>query len=480
MLFRKIFTNSLMLIGTRLFFRLLNALTGIIIARYLDDNQFGAYSIAIALVDALLLCNDLGMTTLLLREGSRDKNKMQLYFGNALLVESIVSIIYLVIAVTISQFVYSSTVAYLVLILGVATALYEFRKPMRSIFRIMMDMKTVIWFDIAYAILCFGGVLIVSKTISPAQGLIWVAVIQLIVSFGVIAAFTIYDIKILKPKFSLRVIPAMIKESWAFSIYASFYTLYLQVDQLIVGFLRGEKEVAYYSAAVKLVIFLLIIPQMIYQMVLPVMFRLSKEDMPKYKRMNMTLYRYFTALGTPMAVGIFLLAEPITRILYNGRYLESVPALQLFAAFILMRFVGNASGQSLTALDKQKTKVIIEVISVAINVILDFILVYYYGFLGAVIATIFVEAFIRLIFLYMDNHYLQYKFWDRLKNNYHVYIASLLMGIFIYFTKGYFNVIFLTLCGITIYGICLWLLRFFKDYDKQLFKQLIPARLQKK
>lgn len=468
-----------MLIGTRLFFRFLNAATAIIIARYLDDNQFGQYSLALALVDALLLCNDLGMTTLLLREGSRDKTKLQLYFGNAILVEAFASVIYLAIAVFISQFLYSETVAYLVIILGMATAFYEFRKPMRSIFRIMMNMKTVIWFDIVYVILCFGGVLTVSKFITPAQGLFWVSIIQLIVSFGVIAAFGIYDYKYLKPKFSLKAIPQMLKQSWVFAIYASFYTLYLQIDQLIIGAMRNEAEVAYYSAASKLVIFVLIIPQMIYQMILPVMFRLSKEDLPKYKRVNMTLYRYFSAIGYPLAVGTFLLADHIIQILYNGKYGEAIPALQLFAFFILMRFTGNASGQSLTALDKQKIKVKIEVISVAINAILDVILIYYYGFIGAIIATIFVEAGIRLIFLRMDNYYLHFTYRDRIKNSYPIIIASLLMGLFIFFTKNYINVIVLTILSCILYTFFLWLCRFFKDYDKQLFKQLIPKKFKK-
>lgn len=480
MLFKKIFTNSLMLIGSRLFFRLLNAFTSIIIARYLDDNQFGQYSLAVAIVDTILLCNDLGMTTLLLREGSRDKAKLQLYFGNALLVETIISVIFLAIAIIVSQFVYSSTIAYLVLILGLATVFYEFRKPMRSIFRIMMNMKTVIWFDIAYAVLCFIGVLAVSKIIAPATGMLWICFIQLIFSFVVIIAFAAYDFKYLKPKFSLQAIPGMLKESWTFAIYASFYTLYMQIDQLIIGLLRNETEVAYYSAASKLVLFVLIVPQMIYQMVLPLMFKLTKEDKQKYKRLNVTLYRYFSAIGYPLAIGTFLLAEPIIRILYNGKYLQSIFALQLFAFFILMRFTGNVSGQSLTALDKQKTKMTIEVISVVINGILDLILVYFYGFIGAIIVTIFVEASVRVVFLIMDNHYLHITAWSRFKNSLPIIAASLTMGLFIIFTKKYVNVIVLTLFSSLIYLFFLWIFRFFKQYDKQLFKQLIPEKFIKK
>ena len=468
-----------MLIGARLVFRVVSAITAIIIARYLDENQFGAYSLALSMVDAILLCNDLGMTTLLLREGSRDKTKLQIYFGNALLVEAIASVIFLTIAITVSGLLYSQTVAYLVLLLGAATVFYEFRKPMRSIFRIMMNMKTVIWFDIAYAVLCFGGVLAISKLITPGQGLFWVAIIQVIVSFAVIAAFAIYDFKYLKPKFSLRLIPPMLKESWIFALYTSFYTLYLQISQLIIGILRDEKEVAYYSAASKMVIFVLIIPQMVYQMVLPVMFRLSKTDLPKYKRVNITLHRYFAALGYPMAVGTLLLASPIMDLLYKGKYQEGVPALQWFSFFILMRFTGNASGQSLTALDKQKTKVIIESISVVLNIILVALAVPKYGFIGAVVATVIVEAIMRLIFLRMDNYYLQISGFTRLKNILPVILASLTMGVFIYFTRDFINVIVLTLLGFIIYVFLLWIFRFFKEYDKQLFKQLIPARFQK-
>lgn len=466
----------------RVLYRLFNALVAIIVARYLGVEKFGMYSTALALINTFLIANDIGSTTLLMREGARDHKKIGLYFGNSIIIQAVASIGFFILALLAGLLLhYNQTTLWLVVILGLATLIYEFRKSFRAVLSIMLKLKYIAIFEVLAGFLTFAGTYCTSHLVTDKNiGLLVVAFIPLVINFLFIITVFFYDLKFTKPEFSWPQVWPMVKEGYIFSIYSIFYTVYLQVSILILQNARGDTEAGLYSAAAKLIILVLMIPQMLFQVALPLMFRYVKEDPEKYKKLHLILFRYLNALGLPIAVGMYLLADPIIRLVYHkSEYLPAGLALQIMAFFLIARFLGNIAGQSLTANDQQKKKVAVELSSLVLLIILNIILINKYGFLGSALATAITEIIIRFCFMIMDFSKLKQSPRDYLKKIISPILASIVMGIFIYFTKDLFNVIFLTLCGILIYGISLWLFRFFQEYDKQLFKQLIPKRLQK-
>lgn len=479
MLFKKLFSNAFFLLIARVLFRAFNALVAIIIARYLGVEKFGIYSTALALVNTFLISNDIGSTTLLLREGSRDKQKINLFLGNSLIIQLCSSFVFFGLTLAVGWALsYDYLTMLLVIILGGATVIFEFRKSFRAVLRILLKLKFVAVIEVFTGGFIFLSVYLISKVLFDKDlGLILIAAVPLLFNFILILSLLIYNLKFVKPKYNLKKIWPMIKQGYIYSAYNIFYIVYFQVSILMVQAMNGNAEAGLYSAASKLIIVLLLVPQMIFQVVLPLMFKFSKTNLELYKRIHKIIFRYLNAFAIPTALGVWLLAEPFIDLVYNkNAFLPSAAALQIFAIFIFFRFLGNISGQSLTTQDKQKQKVIIQIISFIFLIILNYFFIKAYGFIGAAIATTITEGIIRISFMIMDFKYLKQSGLKYLKNLIVPFIAAGIMGGFIYFTEAYLNVIVLVIFGALIYGLFLWLLRFFKVYEIKLFKQLIPNK----
>jgi O-antigen/teichoic acid export membrane protein len=481
-MFKKLFSNTVFLTAAHCLNRIFNALIVVIVARYLGLETFGMYSTALALVNTFLIANDIGSTTLLLREGARDEKKIGLYLGNSNLIQFFASIGFFALALITAYFLkYNALTVWLVILLGIGTVIFEFRKSFRGVLRIFLKLKFFAYLEIINGLLTFTSIYAVSKLVADKNlGLTLIAGIPLILNFLLIAALFIYDRKFVKPEYDLKKIWPMIKEGYEYSIYNIVYTVYFQISTLMVQGMKGDSEAGLYSAAAKLIMLLLIIPQMIFQVALPLMFKYSKIDLAKYKRIHKFIFRYLNAFAFPIIVGCFLLADPIIRFVYHKEnFMPAAPALAIMSIFLVARFIGNVSGQSLTAMDKQKPKLIMELVSLVVLVGLNFWLINLYGFIGAAIATATTEIILRISFLFFDFSALKENFLKYLKSLVAPLLASLVMGIFLYFTKSSLNVIVLILLGAVLYGLFLWAFRFVSFSDKQLFKQLIPSRFQK-
>ncbi len=482
MLFKKIFANTAAVFAARILFRLANALVAILVARYLGVERFGAYATALALVNTFLIANDIGSTTLILKKGSREKEKIGHYFGNSIIIQLFASLGFFILALAVGWILdYDLKTQLLVILLGSGTIIFEFRKSFRAVLSILLKLKFVAFLEVIAGLLTLIGVYAISKIVWDKDlGLLLVAAIPLIVNVFFILSVFFYDLKFIKPQFSWLGIKAMLKEGYIYSLYNIFYTIYLQVGTLMVQAYQGNEEAGLYSAAAKLIILILILPQMIFQVALPLLFRYIKEDREKYKRVHLFIFRYLNALGIPLAVGMWLLADPIIELVYHkSGYQPAALALQIMAIFLLARFLGNISGQSLTAIDQQKKKVIVEISSVVLLIILNIFFIPQYGFTGAALATVLVEIAIRISFVLMDMHYLKNSFFTYIKTLIIPGLSALIMGLFIYFTKEQLNVILAVILGALVYASCLFIGRFIKPYDWNLFKQLIPSRLTK-
>ncbi|MFH1781405.1 MAG: polysaccharide biosynthesis C-terminal domain-containing protein, partial [Patescibacteria group bacterium] len=197
----------------------------------------------------------------------------------------------------------------------------------------------------------------------------------------------------------------------------------------------------------------------------------------KYKRIHKFIFKYLTAYGFPIAIGMWMLAQPIIELVYNKPgYEPASQALQIFGIFIFFRFLGNVSGQSLTAIDKQNQENIIAGSYFIILLIANFFMINAYGFMGAVYTTVVCEALLRLTYIIFDFKYLKLNIFSYFKKLAPIALACALMAVFIYFTKGSLNVIIVVVLSALFYGFLLWLFRFFDAYDKTLFSQLINKK----
>lgn len=480
MLFRKIFLSTAFLFVARLIFRALNAATVIFIARFLGADRYGYFEASLAVINILLVFNDLGMSTLLVREASRKKDLLPTYFGNTLLVESLLSVILYGVMILAAWLLYHNPViTSLVSILGAANLIFEHRKVFRGSLRVVFRMASLGWIEILNGAANFGIIILITQMVDANTGLFRIAQAQLIINLIVVSLFGLYALVVvgIKPKLNRSQIIPMIKQSYLFSITQLFTILYFSIDQIIISKLRPIEEVGWYSAPFKIIIFLILVPQMIFQVIQPIMFRLAKQDLDKYKRIHFTLLRYLAAFGLPIGAMCFVYAEPFVRLLFGNKFIMSAIPLRWFGAFIMVYFIASAAEYSLTSLDKQKTKVMIQVVAVVANAILDVVLIINYGFFGASIATFIVECFLATALLWADLRTLKEKASQVLNN---IWKPAAVTGLTVIVAVWLLNPrldpsLSIPISGV-IYILGLISLRFLRPYDLSLLKQLVPGK----
>jgi O-antigen/teichoic acid export membrane protein len=475
-LVKKVFKNVSYLLLARTAFRFLTAFAMLYAANYLGGARYGSLETAIAWANAFLALNDLGMSQLIVREAARDEKKMAVYFGNTLAVEVVLSIVLFGAVMGVGFLAnYDSLTLTLLALMSAAGLIFEFRKVMRSIFRVMMKLKFVAFLEVINGALYLLTALWIFVAVTDLDaGALGLAHARLWVNVLIVIALLAYTLKFVRPAFDAKQIWPMIKQSYVFTLYNMFFMLYFQIDQIILSLMGTSLDVGIYSAPAKVVSMLLFIPIMVFQVTMPIMYRLSEQDLPKYRRINRIIFRYLAAFGIPAGIGLSLVAEEVTTLLFTKpEYVASIPIMAVMGWFLAIRFSGLSQGNSLTTTDRQGLRAGIQVVSIVINIVLDIWLITRYGVIGAAYATLITESIITLSYLFFSARHLDESVPKNLLSLLPVGMATALMTAAVLLIKPHFHVIVSVLIGALVYLLSLWIFRFFQEQDRKIFKSIV-------
>ncbi|MDD3887337.1 MAG: flippase [Patescibacteria group bacterium] len=479
-MFKRLLFDTMFALTANTVFKVLNAVIVIVLANYLGPDKYGIYSTAIAFIGIFLVFSDMGLRMLLVQEGSKDIKKAPVYFGNALIFQSILTILVIpVLFITSKLFGYSQITVILILILGPALFLIEQSRVSWAVLRLKDINNSVSISEILQGLASLGAILFITQLSSnPSnQTLFYIAISQLAINFVYFIALLIYASRAsFKPEFAIKTLKSMLKKSYLFALSELFFTVYFQIDQIVISIMKNAEDVGFYSAPFKILVFFLFIPRILVRISRPFMYKLFYNGLDKYRRINIFFHRYYSAIGIPLGILTVLLAEPIILFLFKEQYSSSIPVLRIFGWFLMLYFISVASSQSLTTLLKQKTLTKIQAITVFLNLILDIVFVYYLGFIGAAYATLIVQFIATCLYLYFDAKYMEEKVINIIKPLFSIIAAGIAMSIFIYILRDKVEFILLGFLSCLIYLLFLYIFRFFNEYDFKLFNQIIKRK----
>jgi O-antigen/teichoic acid export membrane protein len=249
------------------------------------------------------------------------------------------------------------------------------------------------------------------------------------------------------------------KDSFPIAIIIAFTTFYLQINKILLLKWRGAEATGIYGAVDVIVMTFLIISNSLVLATFPI---ISKEKtFPIYK----SVFKVLIALGLPIALGGMLLNKEIISLIYGVKFSESREVLKILIWLTPIIFLTNFTGSCLIAIEKQKQLAIICGFNTILNLALNLILIPYYGYMGAAIASIATESL---------NLVIQYRvlkgYWEE-----SVFDASFLkillslgvMGFFIYGFRSW-NLSLILFGATMIYLVSLWATRFYsqKEFSK--------------
>jgi O-antigen/teichoic acid export membrane protein len=450
---------------------ILSLVLSVLIARELGPIIFGKYSFAIAFTALFAIFSDFGYNTLLIRDVARDKTKLGKYVNNIIGLRVFFSlIIFVIIVMLINIMGYPNDTKIAVYLFGIYILLTSIAAIFKVTFRAFEKMEyeaitsvtsTIIRISLGILVLLLG------------YGLIELALVFVFASvFDVSFNILICRRKFVKPRieFDMEFWKSTIKVALPLGMLSIFGIIFVKIDTVMLSIMKGDEAVGWYNAGYNLVLGFKPIPHLFMNAIFPLMAGYFISSKKSLKVVYEKSFKYLFILGLPLAVGITMLAGRIIIILYGEQFYPSIIVLQILAWDVLLIFSYGPLGGLLVSIDKQNRMVLLVGITAFINVILNLILIPRFSYVGAAVATIITETVLFGLYVYfLSKHFYALPFHRIVIRP---IVASLVMGIFIYFC-AFVNLILLVMLATSLYFVILYLIKGFSKEDISLLRQVL-------
>lgn len=181
----------------------------------------------------------------------------------------------------------------------------------------------------------------------------------------------------------------LLTESWP-EILAGFSgLLFIRLDQIMLHHLSGPEAVGTFAVAARLSEAWYFIPSAIIASTFPSVVASREVSSALYMRRLEMLMAMLCAISYAAALAATLFAEPVIQLLYGSAYLQSASILTVHIWSGLFVSLGLASGSWIMAEKRVRLNLYRNLSGLAVNVILNLLLIPQFGALGAAYATLF-------------------------------------------------------------------------------------------
>ncbi|NQV00370.1 MAG: flippase, partial [Parcubacteria group bacterium] len=392
---KNIAKNSLWLAMGEIINGILMFVITIFLARYLGVEGYGKLMFALSFVTLFIIPIDLGLSPLVTRELAGEKEKTKKYLDNLVLIRSLLGIVvFFLIASTIQFLGKENDVKNLVYLLGIWTIFQTSTQFFQAIFRAHEKMFFEALTRILHAVILTGLSLYFIWYKFDIIYFGWAYCLAAITTLCLTVIIIWKKFSNFKLKFDIIFLKTTFKKSWPFALSLLFVSIYYYIDSVMLGIMRNDNEVGLYNAAYKLIIFILIMGSVINRSTYPVISKLYKKSISKLQDFLENYSRVMFIIGIPIAFGGLILASSIIKLIYGEDFTESILPFQILVFSAAIAYISTIYAHSLQICKKQKTHLLGMGIGAFINIILNFILIPYYGLIGAAITTLITEIFI--------------------------------------------------------------------------------------
>ncbi|MBI5038049.1 MAG: flippase [Candidatus Kerfeldbacteria bacterium] len=379
--------------------KVLSFLYFIFIARQLGPVDLGLYDPIKSLIPILLILIDFSLSTVMVREIARSPDRVEKYLSSILGIKAVLAFVIITSMGLFTNFSgYSSMVKIVLYLDAIIVVLDTFTLTFFAVFRGLQNMK---WESIGMIGTQLLTIIFGSISLLLGWGLqsLFIAVV-----IGSVFNF-IFSFYMIRSRLNIRIrlhwdkeiIVKFLKMAFPFAIAAIFIKFYTFTDRFMLLFIHGQGHAGWYATAHKLTYALEFIPSAFAASIYPAMssyFLHSHADLSKTFQKAM---HYLMIIAVPISVGMVLVADKLVIALYGVDYETSILPLRILISSLIVIFLNFPVGAFLNACNRQVINTRNMGITVAINIILNILLIPKYSFNGAALSA-FISGFI-LFFL---------------------------------------------------------------------------------
>ena len=175
-------------------------------------------------------------------------------------------------------------------------------------------------------------------------------------------------------------------------------TVLLNVDVVMLGFIRTAEEVGIYAGMARLFVLSTFAAHIISAAFAPAL--AAESDKEDRRRIYYRYVRILIFIGAPLSAAIVAFPEWLVILVFGAGYLEGAPILALLGFAAVLSYLTIAPLTALIAWRDQTAQMIILSAVAIFNVALNFCLIPIYGGIGAGIATLIAQALMLGLLVY--------------------------------------------------------------------------------
>ncbi|MDE2018740.1 MAG: flippase [Patescibacteria group bacterium] len=407
---------------------MIKAIVIIYAARILGTADYGVFSYALTLAGFFTLFIDPGLNGIVLRDASQGEQESKFrilsttfYIKLVLVTAGIFTVLFIApyFSVLPGAKALLPVVAFILFFDNLREFLFSFVRTMEK-----MEWEAGVFLLLNVAIVIFGFIALRFSPTSLALGWAYAAG----TAIGLIGVLFLLR-RYLKPMishFSSRLVPKIFQAAWPFAVTGALGILLTNTDILIISWMRTASDVGVYSAAIRIIQTLYLIPVIIQFSTLPLFARLANKDNPRFRAALERIVGTIFLISVPLAIGSAVLGTQIMSFVFGSAYAGGGLAFKILMATMLVDFPAAVISNAIFAYNHQKSLIVTSAIGSISNVVFDIILIPFFGIAGSAVATLLAQAASNWYLWHMMKKINYFEIIPRLLK---VVSAGILMGI---------------------------------------------------
>ena len=397
----RVIINLASVFGGQIYLLLINLLTFIIAARYLSVEEFGSFGFLLATVAILAKFVDLGMNPILFKRNSSNKNTAT-EIGNVFLFRILV-LITIILMTNIFMLLYNiNRIDFLLtnlLLLNIllSSKYVPFRDLLAIPFKADLKVHIPVFLSILDNTLFFLLVIIMPIFNGGIVYLVFAYVFSNIPGM-LILIFLFKKHYRFGFKFNFQEVYTILKKSYSLAIFVLLSYTFVQLDIIMVKYFRGDYETGLFSAAVRVVRPLVVIPLAVVTTFFPLLLN-SNVILNERKNIISILLKILIILPIIFATVYGFKSTEIFTLIFGIKYVQADNISTVLFMDLIFYFVNFTLVDFFIIYNKQAIAAIYSIIVVVLYIFIGVIIVPIWGMYSAAILKV-VVGFIGSFYLF--------------------------------------------------------------------------------
>lgn len=359
------------------------------VARYLGPAQFGALSYALALVALFAVLANVGLDAVLVREIARSPAERDALLGSALFLKACGAALACCGALAAAMLLAEDRLFFRLVLPAALALLFQSLETVDLWFRAELKARAAAFArTAAFTAAALLKVVLVLRE-APLEAFAWVVLVEAALSAAaLVAAYRAHGQRIAAWRARAEPLRLLLRQSWPLLLSGFMVTIYMRIDQVMLGYLAGPEAVGVYSAAVFLSEPWYFVPTALVMSAAPALAQCRSDDPALYPTRLEQLFRLMLGVSLAIALAVSLSSGLLTGLVFGPQYRGAADVLAVHAWATVFVAVGVGGGQYLVLEDLTRLAFQRTVVGAALNVALNLLWIPDYGALGCAWATL--------------------------------------------------------------------------------------------